>query len=311
MWDIKRGSGLWSAAKEDQALFRDRADRADGSTAVLLPVEVSVDLADAPHLRINHVAAVPPAPDRVHASTASAVEGKTQTRESALERALERSLDGSSGATRGLRAQAYRLVKRATDIVVSSVLIAVLSPVLLVTAAAVRITSRGPVLFGHERRGRNAAAIRVLKFRTMVDGAENMLPEMEQLAQAGHLDAVDSPVFKAPDDPRITAVGRVLRRTNIDELPQLFNVLAGDMSLVGPRPLVAKEVETLSPRVRDLRHRVRPGITGLWQVSRTEDMSFAERVDLDLLYVRRRSTRLDMLLLALTPLAVIRGNGSY
>lgn len=303
MWDIKRGSGLWSAAKEDQALFRDRAD---GSTAVLLPVEVSVDLADAPHLRINHVAAVPPAPDRVHASTASAVEGKTQTRESALERALERSLDGSSGATR-----AYRLVKRATDIVVSSVLIAVLSPVLLVTAAAVRITSRGPVLFGHERRGRNAAAIRVLKFRTMVDGAENMLPEMEQLAQAGHLDAVDSPVFKAPDDPRITAVGRVLRRTNIDELPQLFNVLAGDMSLVGPRPLVAKEVETLSPRVRDLRHRVRPGITGLWQVSRTEDMSFAERVDLDLLYVRRRSTRLDMLLLALTPLAVIRGNGSY
>lgn len=303
MWDIKRGSGLWSAAKEDQALFRDRAD---GSTAVLLPVEVSVDLADAPHLRINHVAAVPPAPDRVHASTASAVEGKTQARESALERALERSLDGSSGATR-----AYRLVKRATDIVVSSVLIAVLSPVLLVTAAAVRITSRGPVLFGHERRGRNAAAIRVLKFRTMVDGAENMLPEMEQLAQAGHLDAVDSPVFKAPDDPRITAVGRVLRRTNIDELPQLFNVLAGDMSLVGPRPLVAKEVETLSPRVRDLRHRVRPGITGLWQVSRTEDMSFAERVDLDLLYVRRRSTRLDMLLLALTPLAVIRGNGSY
>lgn len=303
MWDIKRGSGLWSAAKEDQALFRDRAD---GSTAVLLPVEVSVDLADAPHLRINHVAAVPPAPDRAHASTASAVEGKTQARESALERALERSLDGSSGATR-----AYRLVKRATDIVVSSVLIAVLSPVLLVTAAAVRITSRGPVLFGHERRGRNAAAIRVLKFRTMVDGAENMLPEMEQLAQAGHLDAVDSPVFKAPDDPRITAVGRVLRRTNIDELPQLFNVLAGDMSLVGPRPLVAKEVETLSPRVRDLRHRVRPGITGLWQVSRTEDMSFAERVDLDLLYVRRRSTRLDMLLLALTPLAVIRGNGSY
>lgn len=303
MWDIKRGSGLWSAAKEDQAQFRDRAD---GSTAVLLPVEVSVDLADAPHLRINHVAAVPPAPDRAHASTASAVEGKTQARESALERALERSLDGSSGATR-----AYRLVKRATDIVVSSVLIAVLSPVLLVTAAAVRITSRGPVLFGHERRGRNAAAIRVLKFRTMVDGAENMLPEMEQLAQAGHLDAVDSPVFKAPDDPRITAVGRVLRRTNIDELPQLFNVLAGDMSLVGPRPLVAKEVETLSPRVRDLRHRVRPGITGLWQVSRTEDMSFAERVDLDLLYVRRRSTRLDMLLLALTPLAVIRGNGSY
>jgi lipopolysaccharide/colanic/teichoic acid biosynthesis glycosyltransferase len=205
----------------------------------------------------------------------------------------------------------YHLAKRGADIAVAIILLLVLIPILLLAAAAVRLTSHGPVLYQHRRHGIGGAEFMMFKFRSMVDGADLMLDEMEDLAAKGEIEALDEIVFKASDDPRITPVGRFLRRTNLDEIPQLLNVIAGHMSLVGPRPLVTAEIETLSDPVSDRRHSVAPGITCLWQVARLEDTSFAERMALDLLYVDRRAALLDSYLFVLTPLSVFRGVRSH
>jgi lipopolysaccharide/colanic/teichoic acid biosynthesis glycosyltransferase len=145
----------------------------------------------------------------------------------------------------------------------------------------------------------------------MVSDADKLVPDMAKLAEATGLQTTDAPMFKSADDPRVTRVGRVLRRTGIDELPQLFNVVAGHMSLVGPRPLVPEEAASLAPHAAERRHSVRPGLTCLWQVLRQEDTSFAERMQLDLLYVNHQSLALDVALIALTPPAIAGGNGSY
>ena len=205
----------------------------------------------------------------------------------------------------------YRFAKRTIDIAVSFILIVLLLPVLLVSALAVRFTSRGPIFYRQERYGRDGAEFSMIKFRSMVDGADRMLDDMNELARTGEVEVLDEMVFKAPDDPRITPVGRFLRRTTLDELPQLINVLAGHMSLVGPRPLVTDEIEALSDRVNEQRLAVRPGVTGVWQVTRSEETTFVERIALDLLYVERRSALLDASLLAMTPIAVARGARSH
>lgn len=205
----------------------------------------------------------------------------------------------------------YHLAKRGADIGAAFVLLLVLFPILFLAAAAVRLTSHGPVLYRHRRHGIGGAEFMMFKFRSMVDGADLMLGEMADLVAKGEVEALDEVVFKAPDDPRITAVGRFLRRTNLDEIPQLLNVIAGHMSLVGPRPLVTVEIETLSDPVSERRHSVAPGITCLWQVARLEDTSFAERMALDLLYVDQRAALLDTYLFVLTPLSVFRGVRSH
>lgn len=200
---------------------------------------------------------------------------------------------------------------RFLDIVIAGVLLLVLTPLMLVAAIAVKADTPGPVLYRHRRFGRNGKAIGVMKFRSMVVDADRRIEEARQAVAAQDGAVVDAPTFKSADDPRITRVGRFLRRSGIDEIPQLFNVIAGQMSVVGPRPLVADEVAMLSTDQAKLRHSVRPGITCLWQVFRTETTSFSDRMQLDLLYVNRRSLLLYLTLVVITPLALFRGRGAF
>jgi len=195
-------------------------------------------------------------------------------------------------------------LKSIADVILAICFLLILSPILLVAAAAVKLTSPGPVFFRQNRVGARGELFSMLKFRTMVVDAEDRLVELE----GGH--DVNSVLFKRKDDPRITAVGRVLRRYSIDELPQLANVLTGDMSLVGPRPPLPREVAVYEPdAVRRLR--VQPGLTGLWQVSGRSNLSWDESLRLDLWYVDNWSLLLDLQILFRTLRAVVKGSGAY
>jgi exopolysaccharide biosynthesis polyprenyl glycosylphosphotransferase len=195
------------------------------------------------------------------------------------------------------------LVKGVVDRVAAALALAVLAPVFLVLAALVKLTSRGPVLFTQERGGLNGRPFRMLKFRTMRVGAEQ---EREQLLA---LNQMDGPVFKIDNDPRITRFGRFLRRSSLDELPQLFNVLFGHMSLVGPRPLPVGETQGLHGPFRR-RLSVRPGLTCLWQIRGRNDLSFQEWMALDLQYVDGWSLGLDLAILLRTVPALLSGKGA-
>lgn len=199
---------------------------------------------------------------------------------------------------------ASRWVKVVFDVTSAGVALLLLSPLLLAAAVAVRTTSRGPVLYRSERMGLDGQPFSMLKFRSMVDGADAKLGE---LAAAG---AGNEVLFKMKADPRVTRVGRVLRKFSLDELPQLWNVVRRDMSLVGPRPPLRSEVETYSGDVRR-RLLVKPGITGLWQVSGRSDLSWEESVRLDLTYVENWSMVTDLIIIWRTVNAVLRGKGAY
>jgi lipopolysaccharide/colanic/teichoic acid biosynthesis glycosyltransferase len=196
----------------------------------------------------------------------------------------------------------YLVAKRVIDVVVSLVLLLVAIPALALCALAIAVDSPGPIFFAQQRTGRDGRRFRMLKLRTMVTDAE------ELKATLAHLNVLPPPDFKIPDDPRITRVGRFLRATSLDELPQLFNVLRGHMSLVGPRPT------SFSPDTYDLWHThrldVAPGITGLWQVEGRNVTTFDERLRLDVQYIRRRSLWFDLQLLARTVLVVFRRSGA-
>jgi exopolysaccharide biosynthesis polyprenyl glycosylphosphotransferase len=194
--------------------------------------------------------------------------------------------------------------KRAADVALAGAALVLLAPLFALAALAVRLSSPGPVIYGQERYGLNRRRFRMLKFRTMVADADRLQAALEGLNEA------HGPVFKIRNDPRITAVGRWLRRTSIDELPQLVNVLRGDMSLVGPRPLPLRDVGRFT-RSADLRRfSVRPGITGLWQVSGRSSLSFDDWIALDLHYIDRWSLALDIRILLRTIPAVVRGTGA-
>lgn len=195
-------------------------------------------------------------------------------------------------------------VKRAFDIMFSATVLLSCLPVLLAVAALVRLDDGGPALFVQRRVGRNGREFDMYKFRTMVPDAEARLPSV--LAQSH----VDGPAFKMRDDPRVTRVGRWLRRTSLDELPQFWNALRGEMSVVGPRPPLIHEAARYEPWQRR-RLAVRPGITGLWQVSGRSDLGFEEWVRLDLDYIDRWSIGLDLVLVLRTLPAVVRGRGAY
>jgi exopolysaccharide biosynthesis polyprenyl glycosylphosphotransferase len=196
-----------------------------------------------------------------------------------------------------------RFAKRAFDLVASSLALLVLSPFFAATAVLVAATSPGPVFFRQERSGRFGVPFRMLKFRTMVDGAEQARCEILDRNE------VDGPLFKVRDDPRVTAVGRFLRRTSLDELPQLFNVWKGDMSLVGPRPFVVAEAQAIEGWARK-RFEARPGMTGLWQVSGRNELSYLELCRLDYLYVASWSFWWDTRILWKTPATVLQGRGA-
>ena len=197
-----------------------------------------------------------------------------------------------------------RLLKRTLDVVASALGLVILSPLLAATALAVRLTSPGPAFFCQQRIGLGGRPFTLYKFRSMTVDAESRRAELLQ-----H-NVSDGVLFKMPDDPRVTRVGRLLRRTSIDELPQLVNVLRGEMSLVGPRPPLQSEVEQYEDDVHR-RLLVRPGLTGLWQVSGRSDLSWSEAVRLDLYYVENWSGALDAEILWRTVFAVLRGEGAH
>jgi exopolysaccharide biosynthesis polyprenyl glycosylphosphotransferase len=196
------------------------------------------------------------------------------------------------------------LVKRAIDILGAGAAMVLLSPLMLVVALAVRVTSRGPVLFSQLRYGRARRIFRMYKFRTMVEDAEARQSDVESLNEK------EGPIFKIRRDPRTTWLGGILRHTSIDELPQLWNVLRGDMSLVGPRPMSLRDVKRFDAGWLMRRFSVYPGITGLWQVSGRSDLPFDDWIQLDLRYIDEWSLALDVRIMARTLPAVLSGRGA-
>lgn len=196
------------------------------------------------------------------------------------------------------------VVKRTFDIVISAALLVLLSPIILLSILMIRLTSPGPIIFRDARIGLGDQPFDMLKLRSMVTNAAQAQAELEDQNEA------DGALFKIRNDPRITPVGRVLRRFSIDELPQLVNVLKGEMSLVGPRPLPMRDYQLLEPWHRR-RYRVLPGITGLWQVSGRSNLGFDALVRLDFFYLESWSIWMDIAIIARTPLAILRGRGAY
>jgi exopolysaccharide biosynthesis polyprenyl glycosylphosphotransferase len=196
------------------------------------------------------------------------------------------------------------LLKRALDVLLSSSLLLLLSPLLLAIAVAVKATSRGPVFFTQQRIGLHKRRFPVHKFRTMVVDAET------RLAEVAHLNEVSGPVFKIRRDPRLTPLGRFLRQTSFDELPQLWDVLAGHMSLVGPRPLPVRDYEGFAHDWHRRRFSVRPGMTCLWQVNGRSFLPFERWMELDMQYIDQWSLWLDLKILLQTIPAVLRGSGA-
>ncbi len=197
------------------------------------------------------------------------------------------------------------LAKRAFDYLVALLLFVIFSPVFLLIAVLIKATSPGPVFFVQPRVGLNKRLFRMYKFRTMIPGAEDKLVELE------HLNEVDGPVFKMRFDPRITSVGKFLRRTSLDELPQLINVLLGDMSLVGPRPLPVRDYQGFNTDWHRRRFSVRPGITCLWQVNGRCNLSFEDWMALDMYYIDQWSFGLDLKILIQTLPVIFGEKGAY
>jgi len=196
------------------------------------------------------------------------------------------------------------VAKRAFDLVVSFSLLLFLSPLLVFTAILIKLTSSGPVFFKQKRLGLNKRRFHIYKFRTMVADAEQRMREVE------HLNEVSGPVFKIKNDPRITPLGRFLRKTSIDELPQLLNVFLADMSLVGPRPLPVRDYEGFNEDWQRRRFSVKPGITCLWQVKGRSSIAFEQWMQLDLQYIDKWSLWLDMQILVWTIPAILKGSGA-
>lgn len=196
----------------------------------------------------------------------------------------------------------YERVKRTLDVTLCLIVLPAVVLLLVICAVAIKLNSPGPVFFVQQRTGKGGRRFPMFKLRTMVVDAE------ERKAELLHLNQLSYPDFKIADDPRITRVGRILRKTSLDELPQFLNVLKGDMSLVGPRP-TSFSAETYR-LWHTARLEVKPGITGLWQVSGRNELDFDERLRLDIAYVRQRNTLLDLRILRQTVMAVYTARGA-
>jgi len=198
----------------------------------------------------------------------------------------------------------YNTVKRTLDIILSLIGLILLSPVFLIIAAVIRLDSKGKVIFGHERIGQNMKKIKIYKFRTMYENAEEIFENFtEEQKQEYYIN------FKLDNDPRITKVGDFLRKTSLDELPQLINILKGDMSIVGPRPIVEKEIEKYNGYASQV-FSVLPGLTGYWQAHGRSDTTYDERVQMDMYYLRNRSLVLDFKIILKTVVSVIKKEGA-
>jgi lipopolysaccharide/colanic/teichoic acid biosynthesis glycosyltransferase len=202
-----------------------------------------------------------------------------------------------------IQGQAYRVLKRAMDLLLCLLILPLVLPLMALIALLIYIDSPGPIFFKQLRTGKGGRRFRMYKFRTMVPNAEEL-----KLVYA-HLNELTWPDFKITDDPRVTRVGRILRKTSLDELPQLLNVIKGDMSIVGPRPT------SFSPETYRLWHTERlevlPGITGLWQVNGRSNLDFDERLKLDIAYIERQSLWMDIQIIVRTIGQVFVGEGAY
>ena len=202
------------------------------------------------------------------------------------------------------QSNAKLIFKRIFDLIVVICALPVLLPLFALLALAIRLDSPGPAMFSQKRVGLRKRQFELYKFRSMVQDAEERMKEVE------HLNEASGPNFKIEHDPRITRLGRFIRRTSIDELPQVFNVLIGDMSLVGPRPMSIRDVELFDKGIQRKRFSVRPGITCLWQVSGRSNLTFDEWLELDLKYIGEWSLWLDFKILLKTVPTVLRGSGA-
>ena len=191
----------------------------------------------------------------------------------------------------------YEVIKRIIDIVASFIGLIVLSPLMLVVSILIKLESKGEVIFKQKRVGLNGKEFYMYKFRSMVINAEELKAELESQNE------MSGPMFKMKDHPRITRIGKFIRKTSIDELPQLINVIKGDMSLVGPRPSLPKEVEEFESWMRE-RLEVKPGLTCIWQISGRNNIDFEDWMKLDIKYVRERSFKLDIKLILKTVLVL-------
>lgn len=198
----------------------------------------------------------------------------------------------------------YLIVKRAADIFGALLGIILLSPVFLVTALLIKLNSPGRILFIQERNGYKGKIFKMFKFRSMVHDAEKLMDSIESMNE------VSGPMFKIKADPRVTSIGKIIRKTSIDELPQLFNILKGDMSIVGPRPPIPREVVKYDAW-HDLRLSVKPGLTGIWQISGRNKVGFEEMVRLDLKYIRERSLLYDFKIILKTIPVILGDSEAY
>lgn len=213
-------------------------------------------------------------------------------------------LDSPEKAKKVKSQRAYAVCKRVFDITMSLIALVVLSPVFLVTAVAIYVEDGGPVIFKQKRNGLNGDVFQMYKFRSMCKNA----PEIhKQLLERNEL---DGPAFKLKNDPRITKVGRVIRRLSIDELPQLLNIIKGEMSIVGPRPLPTYETEQCN-EYQNQRLLVKPGLTCYWQCCGRNDIPFDEWVEMDLKYISEMSVWVDLKLIVMTVKSVLTGKGAY
>jgi lipopolysaccharide/colanic/teichoic acid biosynthesis glycosyltransferase len=214
----------------------------------------------------------------------------------------------------GRRRRPARFVKRAMDVVASAGLLLLLTPLLLLIGLAIKLTSKGPIFFKQIRVGQYGRCFTFLKFRSMVANNDSSIHQefvTKLIAGKAPGENMERPVYKIKDDKRITWVGKLLRRSSLDEVPQLINVLRGDMSLVGPRPAIPYEVSAYRTWHRRRVFEAKPGLTGLWQIEGRSRVSFDEMVRMDLRYAKDWSLWLDLKILVLTPLAVLRGTGAY
>jgi len=219
---------------------------------------------------------------------------------------VEIDLDAITG--KGFPRSIDRPLKRAVDIIISAFALCVTAPLLIVIWVVIRITSPGPAIFRHRRIGVGGEYFECFKFRTMVQNADQLLGTV--LSEDEDLKEEHARMHKLRDDPRITPIGKFLRKTSLDEFPQFWNVLKGDMSIVGPRPIVDEEV-TRYGNWLPLILLCRPGITGLWQVSGRNDTTYAERIALDRRYVLTHNLAADLSIMLRTPAVMVKRNGAY
>lgn len=208
------------------------------------------------------------------------------------------------GVTTYKRSRMYALIKRVFDVLISGSALVVLSPIFAIIALLVALTSRGPVFFVHHRIGRYGKPLKILKFRTMVDNAEAMLVDLPE-----ELKREFASNFKLDKDPRITKIGAFLRKSSLDELPQLVNILLGNMSLVGPRPITDIELQKYGDN-KELFLSAMPGLTGYWQAYARNDCTYERRMEMELYYVNNASLWWDMKIIFATVGAVLRGSGA-